>query len=63
MTFDDDNQNNKSKHSLTGLRKKSTGRSRNQENEKIVSKTRSKRTKTESKQPAQSKMATRNRRK
>jgi hypothetical protein len=66
MMIDDDNQSNKSKHSSTRLRTKSTGRTRNHEddgNDQILSKTRSKRTKTEPKQPTKSMMVTRNRRK
>ncbi len=68
MTDDDEDNNNdnKSKYSSTRLPTKSVGRTRNHENggdDEILSTTRSKRNKNQSKQGAKSMMATKNRRK
>jgi hypothetical protein len=66
MTDDDDHNNNKSKHSSSRLRTKSTGRTRNHEddgNGQMLLKNRSKQTKIQPVQRAKSMRVTRNRRK
>jgi hypothetical protein len=66
MIDDDDHNNNKSKHSSSRLRTKSTGRTRDHEddgNDQMLLKTRSKQTKTQLVQQAKSMRVTRNRRK
>jgi hypothetical protein len=66
MIDDDDHNNNKSKHSSTRLRNKSTGRTRDHEddgNDQMLLKTRSKQTKIQPVQRSKSMRVTRNRRK